>query len=272
MEIAVRNGFYHHVSQAGPGKYDFHHRRAAKEGAEGQAQQCHQGKHGIGKHFLPEDVGLRKAPGPGTHDIVLVQFFQHRRPHLPGVLGRHHNAQGHHGKDEVFQGNAAAYDGKEAQFQSENPEKHETHPEVRHRNAQEGETPDEVIKPAVFLYRRINAKGNGKDKHEQSGSRSQNEGSRQGTHKCIHHRLLHHEGIAEIPVKHPSQPVQILEDKGLIQPQLMTERIDFYLAHHDIFIARNHLPHRIPRRQHDQAERDKADAQKDKHHFSQPHD
>lgn len=71
-------------------------------------------------------------------------------------------------------------------------------------------------------------------------------------------------------MKHPSQPVQILEKEWLIQSQLMTERIDFYLAHHNIFIPGNHLTHRIPRRQHDQTERDKADAQKNQHHFSQP--
>lgn len=71
-------------------------------------------------------------------------------------------------------------------------------------------------------------------------------------------------------MKHPSQPIQILEKERLIQSQLMTKSIDFYLAHHNIFIACNHLTHRIPRRQHDQTERDKADAQKNQHHFSQP--
>lgn len=71
-------------------------------------------------------------------------------------------------------------------------------------------------------------------------------------------------------MKHPSQPVQILEKERLIQSQFMTKSIDFYLAHHNIFIACNHLTHRIPRRQHDQTERDKADAQKNQYHFSQP--
>lgn len=51
-------------------------------------------------------------------------------------------------------------------------------------------------------------------------------------------------------MKHPSQPVQVLEKERLIQSQLMTKSIDFYLAHHNIFIACNHLTHRIPRRQH----------------------
>ena len=71
-------------------------------------------------------------------------------------------------------------------------------------------------------------------------------------------------------MQHTAQPVQVLENERLVQSQLMAERIDFYLTHHDIFIAGDHLPHRIPRRQHDQTERNKADAQEDKNHFPQP--
>ena len=60
-------------------------------------------------------------------------------------------------------------------------------------------------------------------------------------------------------MKHPSEPAQILHEERLIKPQFMPERIHLRLADHDIFITGNHLPHHIPRCEHDQAKRNKAD-------------
>ncbi len=71
-------------------------------------------------------------------------------------------------------------------------------------------------------------------------------------------------------MKHTAQPVQILENKWFIQTQFMTQRINFHLADHDIFVAGNHLADRIARSQHDQAECDEADPDEDQHHLAQP--
>ena len=72
-------------------------------------------------------------------------------------------------------------------------------------------------------------------------------------------------------MKHPSEPAQILHEERLIQSQFMAKRINFHLADHDIFIPRDHLADRISRCQHNQAECNKTDSQKNENHLPKTH-
>ena len=46
-------------------------------------------QHGSLHYTLPDDHTTADPSCPGSGHIILIQFFQYRRPHLPGILGCH---------------------------------------------------------------------------------------------------------------------------------------------------------------------------------------
>ena len=113
----------------------------------------------------------------------------------------------------------------------------------------------------------VNASRYGNHQHEHRRSHRQYHRSWQAFHKLLHHRLFNHIGKAKIALYGTPQPVQILENKRFIQPQLMAQRVNFLLADDNILVAGNHLAHRVTRRQHNQRKGYKADAQKHNHYL-----
>ena len=271
LEVTVGDGLYDHVAQTRPGKYDFYDSGTAEERAEGQTEKGDQREEGIRQDFTPEDVAFREAAGTCAHDVVLMQFFQHRGTDLAGVFRRHDDAQGAHWEDQIFEGNRTADDREEGQLQSEGPKEHKAHPEVRDGDTGEGAAADEIVKPCILLDRGINAERNGEDKHENRRGQRQNDGCRESFHDCVNDRFLHHEGETKITLHDSAKPVQVLQKKRLIQTQFMAECVDFYLTNNNIFITGDHLPHGVTRRKHDQTEGNEADADQDENHLAQSH-
>ena len=143
-----------------PHKNTFNDRGSSQQTANGQSHQSNNRQHRRFQYTLPENHARPDAPCAGSHDIILIQFFQNRCAHLPHIFGRHGNGQCQRWKQRALHGISAGNDRKQLPVNGKYLHQKQRHKKIRHRIARKAEKTQKIICKLIMAHRSQNPQWN----------------------------------------------------------------------------------------------------------------
>ena len=139
----------------------------------------------------PENRALLNPSAAGSGHIVLVQFLQKRRPHLPRVFSHHGKSQCNRRQNQPVKALARRHHRHHAQLHAKHIQEEQTHPEIRQRHPEERQPPHNIIDDASFMDCCENPQGDGYQQHQNQGSKRQLQRRSKPCKQKLRHRSVH---------------------------------------------------------------------------------
>ena len=117
-------------------------------------------------------------------------------------------------------GGAKPGGGQPFQLEGENIDQAHAEEEAGNGDADEGENRQAVVPLGILVGGGVDAQGHADDIAEQEGGDGEQQRGRQPLQDHLQHILAVIGAVAEIPLEQLLEPVPILHDDGLVQPQL----------------------------------------------------
>ncbi len=167
---------------------------------------------------------LPQALGPGRAHEVRAQDHQHGAPCLAHELGGDGRAEHDRGHDrrrqvlpEILARAHIARRRQPAELDREEEDHHDAEPEVRHRQPGEPDDISPVVEQRALLHRRDDAGRDADEDGDGHRHRRQLQGDRQLRLDQLADGELQADGLAEIALQYPGDPVAVLHVDRLVQ-------------------------------------------------------
>ena len=210
-------------------------------------------RHDVGLAQLVEQVGAQDA-----HQLRGAGGAEDERRH-PQVLAQVPEARQAPRRVQVFRGEQPADAG--AEIGEGEVHHHQGQQEAGHRQADEADEGEHVIRDGVLPHRRVDADRDGQNPGENDRREGQQGGQQEAVADHLHDRPLPFHGDAEIALQHEPYPSGVLRVQGLVEAVLDAQVLGFLLRHqrarrHELGDVGGDV---VPRRQLDDGEGDHRD-------------
>ena len=193
------DGIHRQLPHTVPHEDAFNNGCTAQKAADGQSQKGDDGQHGGLENAFPQGHASPNASGLGPQHIVLVQFLQHRGPHLPHILGGHGNCQGQGWQNGALHRGSLGNHRQQLPFDGKQLHQQQCHKKVWQTVAHKAENPQKIVRKPVMLYCRQNPQRNGDYHRSHNRQRRQQQCCRQLGHKGLKHILSGDIAHAHVP-------------------------------------------------------------------------
>src|SRR5215470_3323817 len=243
--VARLDGPHHHGAEPRPGEHRLGEDGPAEEEAHLHAQHGDDRIDGVLEHVARDHRALGQPLGAGGADVVLADDLEHARSRETRQGGGRGGAEGDGGQHEMPQhvghpaavGRAHPARGKPAELEREHDDQHDARPEHGQAHSGDSHAHAHAIEPRVLLHRGDNAGDQAEENGDDERARGEEQGGLEAQEHLGQHGAPEGNGAAEIAARHLADPVQVLDDERLIEPEVTAETFHVFLgrlgAEHD---------------------------------------